>query len=281
MATISNVTAYVGEDVTIIIDVDLTGTGMTDLSGYTATYTITNQADPADTTTLDCSIVDNDITATIPAVTVTEAARYNHQCAVTDGVTATIVMVGVLTMVDALTGQSIATLSDCATYGYTAVTQEYLERAIQRVCAYTRQGITSGTSTVSLSYPYTLPQRPVVSITSVTDADGVEITAEEYTLRGQMLVLDSPPGVITVTYTHGFTTVPDEIKEVVCSIAARMQAAPAGLMAGYSTESADGEQIGYGADAYAGVAELTSAERRALDRLFPTTRRVPRTAMLI
>lgn len=63
-----------------------------------------------------------------------------------------------------------------------------------------------------------LPQRPVVSVDSVTDDSGDVL---EFTSRGQVVTLTSPKGVswVVVEYTHG-GDVPDVVREAVADIAA-------------------------------------------------------------
>jgi hypothetical protein len=172
----------------------------------------------------------------------------------------------------------LATPTDLVAYGYDIDADKassMLARASVRVRAYTKQDITSGTSTVTLRAPFLLPQRPVVSVTSVTDEDDNTLVVDtDYTVRGQYIVSDYK-GELTVTYTHGFTTLPDRLVEVVCAIAFRLANSPHGLDIGVQSEGADGESITWGSDAYAGVADLTRTERDVLDKLFPHTRRVP------
>jgi len=195
----------------------------------------------------------------------------------------------------------IATSGDLARYGYSTAAYTMLPRASARVRGYTGQDITSGTSTVSLRYPFLLPQRPVVSVTSVTHTDDAgtvtTLSTDSYSLENQRIVLseswtsDTDDGLspfqvyrdelLSVTYTHGYTTLPDELVEVVCSIANRMYSAPAGMASGIQSEAADGESITWGSDAYGGVAELTGAEKRVLDRVLPSSRRRPSVAMTL
>lgn len=180
---------------------------------------------------------------------------------------------------------AFADSADLATFGYPSTAADYLVRASVRVRAYAEQDINAGTSTTRLRFPFLLPQRPVISVTSVSavDSDGslLELTLyTDYHIAGQTIAADVYKGVmLSVTYTHGFATIPDKLKDIVCAVAARMAAAPAGLKAGYQSESADGESIVFGSDAFAGVAELTSAEKRVIDRIFPHTRKVPSVAM--
>lgn len=88
-----------------------------------------------------------------------------------------------------------------------------------------------------------LRQLPVQSVSLVeTTTDGVTWTAVDpasYTVsRRQGIVSARPwtgvrwgydPESWRVTYTHGYETVPDEIKGVCCSIAARFYSTPAGI----------------------------------------------------
>ena len=185
------------------------------------------------------------------------------------------------------TDDALATQVQATAYGYGTIAEGYFRRASARVRGYTRQNITSATSTISLRSPFLLPERPVTSVSSITytDADGstATLTADtDYTIEGQYVIApDYQYKYLTVTYTHGFETLPDELVEVVCAVAARMAATPSGLASGIASESADGEQITYGSDAFGGVTELTSAEKRVLDRIFPHTRSVPSVAVTL
>lgn len=183
------------------------------------------------------------------------------------------------------TAGALADSSDLTTFGYAATAAAFLVRASVRVKSYARQEIAAGSSTVDLRYPFLLPQRPVVSVTSVSwladDGTAEALTLySDYSIEGQKVICDAyKDKVLRVAYSHGFSTIPDELKEIVCAVAARMAATPAGLAAGYQSESADGETIGYGSDAFAGVAELTKAEKRVIDRIYPHSRSVPSVAV--
>src|SRR5690606_17891848 len=139
----------------------------------------------------------------------------------------------------------LATAADLEDYGYAAIPDEVLHemllRASARVRRYTRQRITAGTSTVTLpSSPYKLPQRPVRAVNSVATAEGVPLG---YTLNagGVIEVAGCHDGPVVVDYDHGFETLPDELIELVCSIASRLASTPAGMHAGARTEQAGGE----------------------------------------
>lgn len=175
----------------------------------------------------------------------------------------------------------LATLDDAEAYGYTGVSDVMLVRASTRVRRYTRQQITPGESTAILTGvgPWLLPQRPVQTVTAVVDDQGKAVPANRWQLCGQHLYVHHGHvrAPLRVTYTHGFDTIPDELIELVCSIADRLGSVPAAMAAGATTEQAGGETITWGSDAYAGSTGLTSAEEKALATLFPKR---PRTAQL-
>lgn len=171
---------------------------------------------------------------------------------------------------------ALASSSDLTTYGYSTDAATYLTRASTRVRGYARQLITYGTSTIELCHPYRLPERPVRSVTTVLDHDGSALTdGTDFELHGQFIVCgQSDP--ITVTYTHGFSIVPDAIREIVCAVADRMYRAPASLGNGVVSEQAGAESITWGSEAYSGVADLTGPEKRVIDRVLGL--RMPRSA---
>lgn len=178
----------------------------------------------------------------------------------------------------------LATPQDAKLLGY-CVDAPQLQRASARIRGYTRQEISAGSSThiVIGQKRYLLPQRPVKSITSVTDHHGNVLPDSAWHLDGQFLhlpvngtpwIANGPcwggeKGAFRVTYDHGFDTLPDELVELVCSVANRIQNAPAGLGLGARTEQAGGETITWGADAFGAVTDLTKAEKTVLDRIFP------------
>lgn len=186
----------------------------------------------------------------------------------------------------------LATPQDASQLGY-CVTQAQLARASARVRGYTKQTITTATSThiVIGQRNYLLPQRPVQEIVEVKDHEGRVLPESAYHLDGQFLhlpvcgtpwIANSPSyegtnGAFRVTYVHGFVTLPDELIEVVCSIANRLENAPDGLSLGARTEQAGGETITWGADAFGAVTDLTRAEKEILSRIYP---RRPRTVNL-
>jgi len=179
----------------------------------------------------------------------------------------------------------ICTIPDASDYGYTDVTDVELAKAAARIRGYTRQDITSGTSTILLegTGPWLLPQRPVTSVTSVVNEDGDTLDSANYRLRGQRLIIhhDMPMRFqhdLTVTYSHGFTTIPDQLIELCAQIATRLAATPDDLIAGAQQMQTGAESMSYGAWATNAVAELMPSEKAVLDRLFPSR---PRTTVLL
>lgn len=120
--------------------------------------------------------------------------------------------------------------------------------ASEIIRAYTRQTITQGTTTADLPGTWTsdldLPERPVTAVSAVS-ANGTPLTvnADYYwndrgTLRrgaafdtplASTASWGGPQATVTVTYTHGYATIPQAIKSVCLAIAARVFSNPAGL----------------------------------------------------
>ena len=172
---------------------------------------------------------------------------------------------------------ALATTSDAALFDLT-VTDGALMRASARIRGHVRQQITYGASTTILPWSNRrLPERPVVSVESVTDEDGVTLTeGTDWALAGDRIDTSST-GRLTVAYTHGFTTLPDELVELVCTVAARMGGMPAELQAGVQSQGAGPFQQTYGWDSYKAASGLTEGEKQVLARYWP---RLPRTITL-
>lgn len=172
---------------------------------------------------------------------------------------------------------TLASTADAAMFGAT-VSPEVLARASVRVRAYTGQQISSGSSTVTLRGSVArLPQRPVRSVTSVVDEDGQTIPTSDWTLLAGGLLEVPTTGLVTVTYDHGFLVVPDEVIELVVTIAARLSATDPSLAGGVTQEQSGSASQTFGVDAWRGLSSLTAEEKRALDRLFP---RLPHTVVM-
>uniref|UniRef100_A0AAU2A059 Head-to-tail adaptor n=1 Tax=Streptomyces sp. NBC_00093 TaxID=2975649 RepID=A0AAU2A059_9ACTN len=145
----------------------------------------------------------------------------------------------------------LATLADLAARGLTVSAEEetvaetYLDVASTAVREGAGVPISQTTSTVSLEGPatqwLTLPGPPIVSVATV-EIDGEAVT--DFKLRSHRLWRRdgwSPtcdPSEVDVTQTHGLATVPSDIVDLVCRIAAtaladyRADSEGAGLAAG-------------------------------------------------
>lgn len=173
--------------------------------------------------------------------------------------------------------EPLASAADAADYGIT-VTAAGLARASARIRGHVRQRITYGTSTVTLpASDRRLPERPVVSVESVVSEDGTALVAgTDYELVGDRIDT-ARTDRLTVTYTHGLDTLPDDLVELVCTVAARMGGMPAELQAGVQQQGAGPFQQTYGWDAYKAASGLTEGEKQVLARYWP---RLPRTITL-
>lgn len=172
--------------------------------------------------------------------------------------------------------EALATVRDAAMLDL-IVTYGALMRASARIRGHVGQQITRGTSTTVLPRSNRrLPQRPVVSVTSVLDEDGVALDADAWELQGDRIVTDYQ-GRLTVTFEHGLSVLPDELVELVCSVAARIGGMPAELISGVQQQGAGPYQLTYGWDAHKAASGLTQGEKDVLDRYWP---RLPRTIVL-
>lgn len=143
----------------------------------------------------------------------------------------------------------LATVADLTARGLTvdpsetALVDVYLDVASAAVRAAAGVPISQTTSTVALEGEtgqwLTLPGPPVQSVQEVT-VDGDVLDATDYRLRFSRLWLARSwscrrePSEVTVTYTHGLPTVPADIVDLVCRIAA------AGLVAYRSQPDGEG-----------------------------------------
>lgn len=161
----------------------------------------------------------------------------------------------------------------------TARAASLLSMSVALVRGYTGQTLSLVTDdTVTLPGPASrtlfLPEIPVIGVTSVTYA-GVELVAEidyqVWTTAG-LLTRDYhygygygwSPGYVEVTYTHGYATIPDDLRAVVLTSAARGWENPTMMpRESVGTYSPSYAQSGFnlGAGVY-----LTDSERAVLDR---------------
>jgi hypothetical protein len=144
--------------------------------------------------------------------------------------------------------------------------------ATAAIRAYTRQTISQVVDDVltvrgTADPELLLPQRPVSAVSAVT-LDGA---AADYTFDGigTLTRSDGWAGLVAVTYTHGYATVPDDVFTVCLQAAARVYGNPEGL----ANESIDDHRAGFGAVG----AQLTDDEK---EMLRPYRRRHTMTSLL-
>jgi len=183
------------------------------------------------------------------------------------------------TELEAYTGATIAT--DRATI--------LLDMATGAIQAYTNQTLTfeagdSITLPGNFGHVLTLPERPVTAVTSVTLGDTLLVADTDYVwdgkadlLRGTkvdgVLTVNGPdwlvndwgdwggPGaVVTIIYSHGFATIPNDIKGVCLALAARSLSSPDGV----NSESVGSYSVSYSRTG--GAVSLLTEEKALLDR---------------
>lgn len=239
-----DVSAFLGETIVIETPVDLTGTGLTDLDGFTAAYAGAQQG-AAVPDTLTASGVIGDPVAMVVTITTTigsseaVAATYAHQLSVTDGVNTYIVMTGQLSVRDALADDPhYFTIAECratdAAFDETtyldstiAIVRDQVETAIETAwhVAFVPRSVTaekvSGTGTKKLF----LGNFAVRAVSAVT-VDGTALTAgelAELVVHDNVLYRESgwPTGYynIAVTYTHGYDAPPAPVKRAALILA--------------------------------------------------------------
>lgn len=158
---------------------------------------------------------------------------------------------------------------DDASFWVGSVSEKALNRASARVRAFVRQRISFAEHESAFvgASPFLLPQRPVCEILSVRTRDDAAVT--EWKLWGQKLFTHVDD--VRVKWSAGFENIPDEIAELVATVAYRIDGVMAtpGLAIGASQEAAGSENVSYGAHAYAGVSGLTEGEKKILLNFFP------------
>lgn len=164
---------------------------------------------------------------------------------------------------------ALASTADAVAFGLD-VDDAALLRASTRVRSFTGQQVSAGSSTVTLRGPISrLPQRPVVDVASVQDEDGNDV---DFTLgAGGIIEAASSSGILEVAYTHGYDDdeIPDEIVEIVCTIAARLGNVDPALAGGVQQEQSGSASQTFGMDSFRGLSSLTSEEKAVLARIFP------------
>lgn len=178
----------------------------------------------------------------------------------------------------------LASLSDLSARGVAVaeaeevIAETMLAAASEAVREAAGSAISEETSTVTLMGAsgalLRLPSVPVRAVQAVS-VNGEPVT--DFTLTGDSLWRaggwcgDGRPAAITVTFTHGFQTVPEDIVNLVCMFAiAGMHEASQGSRAGLAYESIDDYRVGYqqGAEATASAIEVPERTARMLRARF-------------
>lgn len=137
------------------------------------------------------------------------------------------------------------------------------------VRAFTGQTISRATSTVRLVPTLgrlRLPQHPVISVDAATDDTGAVLDLTWPTTAWDLAVVQA--GVpATITYTHGWATVPDIVVAVVCQIAGRALGMPSPAT-GVQSESLGAYSYSVGTAAASGPLGMLPGEQAALQGLF-------------
>lgn len=193
---------------------------------------------------------------------------------------------------------ALATVDDAASFGYIldpATGPGFLNRASERVRAYTGQTISrviNDTAQVPVrNFEAYMPQLPADKPT-VVQFDGVTFLENsswywdpiQYRLCGINPYITSANFTgwwwrqnnryVDVTYSHGYVTVPDTIKEIVCAIAYRFSKTPGAAEGGTRQESAGGVAITYASETLSSSAALTASEKASLDQVIPRRRQM-------
>jgi len=161
----------------------------------------------------------------------------------------------------------LADQTDATAFGFGAITAGAFNRASARVRAYTGMTLSAGTYTALARGPIVqLPERPVTAVTSVVDSDS---NAVEFTLRAGGVLNVECGGNVTIEYAAGYATLPDGLVELVCSIASRLDTVDPAAASGVQQETGGSESVTFGFDSYNAISDLTTGEKRALDKMFP------------
>lgn len=159
-----------------------------------------------------------------------------------------------------------------------------IDHASAIIRGYVRQSLTTVTGEVALlagcwGPRLELPERPVTAVTGV-EVNGGTLAATEwwwpgkgYLLRGQAPTAGNltaptvcadwggPDAVIEVTYSHGYSPIPDDVRAVCVAVATRAAENPTGAR----SETIGQRSIAWGGES-GSVLELTTAERHILNR---------------
>lgn len=174
---------------------------------------------------------------------------------------------------------SLATVADAQYYGYTLpddTAAAWLARASVRVRRAAGQSITSVTSTLQMPVEYAelqLPGAPITAVASVSsvEADGTVtalVQGKDWAWDGQeTITFHTAVYRAEVVFTHGFVTVPDELVDLVCSVALRLSNTPVGMEAGIRSVTIDDYSRTFAAESRLDASVLIPGELVALNQI--------------
>lgn len=185
---------------------------------------------------------------------------------------------------------ALATVADAATFGYVLDPTDgpkFLNRASARIRGYSGQQISRVTNDVVklpvIRNTVYLPERPADKPTEVKFGTVVflEDTAWHWNpIRYSIEAIDpwintgnftgwwkDCEQILTVTYSHGFTTLPEDLLEVVCAVAYRMASGTNGRERGVSSEGVLGVNISYAPESLESAATLLPSEKAIIDKI--------------
>lgn len=181
----------------------------------------------------------------------------------------------------------------------TAVTRA-LEEITEVIKTYCRQAIEyQANDEASLdsngSHRLVLPEHPVVSVASVVEDETTLDVDDDYRLAGDGLLYRMPvltrwktgPGIVVVTYTHGYETIPNDLIGITTRAAARafqagLKSSADGGVIGITSKSLGDYAVSYGSEQGGGVGDgvmgasaarfLLRSEREVLDAKYSMRR---------
>lgn len=109
-------------------------------------------------------------------------------------------------------------------------------------------------------------------LATVSDAASYGLTVTEAALRRASVRIRGhlgPAGSARLGALIAAGSVPDEIVELACTVAARLQAMPSALVGGVQSEGAGPFQTTYGWDSHKAASGLTEGEKQTLGKLLP------------
>ncbi|MET8985835.1 hypothetical protein ABZW49_10340 [Nonomuraea wenchangensis] len=169
----------------------------------------------------------------------------------------------------------LASPADAARLGYALPEgreAEFLARASARLRREAGRPISSTVSTLRLPVDggtVRLPGGPITDVSAVVrlaEDGGSALTGWRWDGRERIHGIPLWCGDIAVTYTHGFAVIPDELLDLVCSVAMRLSSTDdaAGMEAGIRSESIDDYQVTYAAEAVETASGLLPGEASQL-----------------